>query len=106
VARESGAILTKVRWTQAATGDLKAISWRVAERSNLATANRVCRTIYDAIQILGKFPRSGKSGIEEGTRELVVAALPSYIVVYRVAEGESVQILRIWHGAQQRSSAD
>jgi hypothetical protein len=44
----------------------------------------VCRTIYDAIQIVRRFPESGKTGMEAGTRELVVPALRSYIVVYRV----------------------
>ena len=73
-----------------------------ADPLDLATANRVCRTIYDAIQILRRFPESGKTGIEEGTRELVVPEIPSYIVAYRVMRSEAVQILRIWHGAQDR----
>jgi plasmid stabilization system protein ParE len=49
-----------------------------------------------------RFPESGKPGMEEGTRELVVSALPSYIVAYRLMPAGAVQILRIWHGAQQR----
>jgi len=43
--------------------------------------------------------------MEEGTRELVVSKLP-YIVAYRLLPAEApeaVQILRIWHGAQERS---
>jgi plasmid stabilization system protein ParE len=82
--------------------DLKIISGYIERQRNLSTANRVCRIIYDAIQILRRFPESGKLGIEEGTRELVVPAIPSYIVAYRVARPEAVQILRIWHGAQER----
>jgi toxin ParE1/3/4 len=91
-----------VRWTPLALNDLKIISSHIERQRNLATANRVCRIIYDAIQILRRFPESGKVGIEEGTRELVVAALPSHIVAYRVTRSEAVQILRIWHGAQER----
>ena len=91
-----------VRWTPAALNDLKTISGYIEAQRNLATANRVSRIIYDAIQMLRRFPASGKTGIEEGTRELVVPALPSYIVVYRVIRSEAIQILRIWHGAQAR----
>jgi hypothetical protein len=43
-----------------------------------------CRIIYDAVQTLRRFPESGKAGLEEGSRELVVPALPSQIVPYRV----------------------
>ena len=91
-----------IRWTPSASNDLKTISGYIESQRNLATANRVCRIIYDTVQILRRFPESGRTGIEEGTRELVVPALPSYIVVYRIVPSHAVQILRIWHGAQQR----
>ena len=91
----------QIRWTQAALEDFKAISFRIEQERNLATANRVCRAIYDAIQILRRHTHSGKHGIEEGTRELVIPKSP-YIVAYRLMQAEAVQILRIWHGAQNR----
>jgi toxin ParE1/3/4 len=91
-----------IRWTPAAFNDLKIISGYIERQRNLATANRVCRIIYDSIQTLRRFPESGKIGMEEGTRELVVSALPTYIVTYRVIHSEAVQIVRIWHGAQER----
>jgi plasmid stabilization system protein ParE len=94
--------LTAIRWTLLALNDLKTISSYIEGHRNLETANRVCRTIYNAIQILRRFPESGKPGMEEGTREWVVPQLPSYIVVYRLPTSEAVQILRIWHGAQLR----
>jgi plasmid stabilization system protein ParE len=94
--------LKPVRWTSLAVNDLKAISGYIEQEHNLTTANRVCRTIYDAVQMLRRFPENGKAGMEEGTRELVVAAAPSYIVTYRVLQTGGVQILRIWHGAQGR----
>jgi len=90
-----------IRWTPLALTDFKTISHRIEQERNLATANRVCRTIYDAIQILRRHPHSGKPGIEEGTRELVIPQTP-YIAAYRVIRSEAVQILRIWHGAQNR----
>jgi plasmid stabilization system protein ParE len=72
-------LLTLIRWTPSAFNDLKTISRHIERQRNLATANRVCRIIYDTIQILRRFPESGKSGIEEGAREFVVPQLPSYI---------------------------
>ena len=92
----------RVRWTSRAANDLKTISSHIEQQRNLVTANRVCRIIYNSVQILRRFPESGKPGIEEGTRELVVPAMPSYVVAYKVVHFEAVQILRIWHGAQDR----
>ena len=94
--------MSRIRWTTSALNDLKIISLYIEGHRNLVTANRVCRIIYDAVQILRRFPESSKPGMEEGTRELVVPALPSYIVVYRLLPSAAVQILRIWHAAQQR----
>lgn len=96
--------MNRIRWTPAALSDLRSISSYIEQQRNLATANRVCRIIYDAVQILRRFPESGKPSLEEGTREMVVPSLPSYIVVYRLLPLDAVQILRIWHGAQQRNA--
>jgi toxin ParE1/3/4 len=94
--------LNRIRWTPSALDDLKAVSGFIERERNLHTANRVCRIIYDTIQTLRHFPEVGRSGAEEGTRELVVPALPSYIVAYRILPLDAVQILRVWHGAQKR----
>jgi toxin ParE1/3/4 len=90
--------MQRIRWTPPALNDLKTISHRIEEQRNLATANRVCRHIYDSIQSLRRNPHTGRPGSEDGTRELVIHRSP-YIVVYRL-RSEAVQILRIWHGAQ------
>ncbi len=94
----------RIRWTPLAVDDFKAISFRIEQDRSLATANRVCRRIYDDIQMLRRRPQSGRPGIEEGTRELVILQLP-YIVAYRVMEPDTVQILRIWHGAQNQTES-
>jgi plasmid stabilization system protein ParE len=52
----------------------------------------------ESVQKLRHFPEAGKPGLEESTRELVVAEFPAYIVVYRL--NQAVEILRIWHAAQ------
>jgi toxin ParE1/3/4 len=92
----------RVLWTPAALSDLKTISSYIEGQRNLATANRICRIIYETVQILRRFPESGKPGMEEGTRELVTPKLPTYIIAYRVMPDRAVEVLRIWHGAQGR----
>jgi plasmid stabilization system protein ParE len=74
----------RIRWTPLALNDLKIISLHTERQRNLATANRVCRIIYDTVQILRRFAESGKPGIEEGTREFVVPKMPIYTVAYRI----------------------
>jgi toxin ParE1/3/4 len=89
----------RVRWTPQAANDLELISGYIAE-SNPETALKIVRAIYRGIEMLGVFPRRGRTGREKGTRELVLTPL-RYVVVYRIIE-EQVQILRIYHGAQDR----
>jgi plasmid stabilization system protein ParE len=64
LARAAGTILTRIRWTTLALEDLRTISSRIERQLNLAGANRVCRAIYNSVQILRRFPESGKPGIE------------------------------------------
>ncbi len=44
------------------------------------------------------FPSRGRPGRETGTRELILTGLP-YVIVFRSGE-QLVEILRIYHGAQ------
>jgi len=48
---------------------------------------------------LAQFPKSGRLGRVEGTRELVVNRTP-YLLAYRII-GDAVLILRVLHGAQR-----
>jgi len=58
------------------------------------------RKLYEAIRSLKRQPYSGRVGREDGTRELLFPPLP-YIAVYRV-EKQSIEVLRIYHAAQDR----
>ena len=89
----------RIRWTALAVADLKLISFRAEGRRNQTRAKRACRAIYNNVQLLRRFPESGKPGVEDGTRELVPPGLP-YTVTYRVLDSGAVQILRTWHGPQ------
>ena len=56
------------------------------------------RTIYRRISALKTAPNRGRPGYRNGTRELTLVPLP-YVVVYSV-KPEAVEILHIYHGAQ------
>jgi toxin ParE1/3/4 len=87
----------RVRWTTPAADDLYNIV-RHIQRDSLRTAADVAQTLYDGCGDLRTFPRRGRKGRIEGTRELVFSNLP-YIVVYRIQD-QIVEIMRIYHGAQ------
>jgi toxin ParE1/3/4 len=89
----------RLRWTAPAAQDLYSIT-RYIRRDNPTAAREVAKTIYDGCESLVNSPRRGRKGIQAGTHELVFSPLP-YIAVYRVVE-DIVEILHIWHGAQDR----
>ena len=89
----------RIEWSTSAVSDLKAISGYIEGDRNLEIANRITRTIYDAVQSLRTMPNRGREGRVNDTRELMVPRLP-YIVVYRVLE-QRVWVLNIVHGARR-----
>ena len=84
--------------TRAAVRDLAAIRAHIGER-NPAAASRVAVQILSACDRLEYLPERGRPGAIPGTRELTV--IWPYVIVYRITEG-AVEILRVWHGAQDR----
>ncbi len=82
-----------------ALADLLRVRTNIGQ-DNPAAANRVAVQLVAACDRLEYLPERGRPGLVPGTRELV--ALWPYVIVYRIAR-EEVQILRIWHGAQDRS---
>ena len=87
----------RVRWTTPAANDLYSIVQHIQEDNPTAAAD-VAGAIYDGCGSLRKFPRRGRVGRIEGTRELVFRGLP-YIVGDRI-HAQTVEIARIYHGAQ------
>lgn len=55
-----------------------------------------------SVQFLEMFPKYGRPGQVPGTRELIVYDLP-YIVVYLETDTE-IEIIAVFHGAQNRST--
>lgn len=87
--------MTRIRWTSQAANQLTAIVDHIRQ-DNPVIARSVATMILDRIAALGPFPHIGRQGERTGTRELVS---PPYVIVYRVL-GTTVEILSIWHGAQ------
>jgi toxin ParE1/3/4 len=69
---------------------------------NKRAAERIGAAIGSAVQFLQTFPNSGRRGRAPGTREWLIRGLP-YIIVYKVSRDEDeLQILGIFHTAQNR----
>jgi addiction module RelE/StbE family toxin len=89
----------RIRWTPAAAADLERISSYLKDR-HPRYRHPTMRKLYAAIDSLKGSPHRGRPGREQGTRELLFPPLP-YIAIYRVTE-QSVEVLRIYHAAQDR----
>ena len=87
----------RIRWTVPAAEDLESIK-NYLEGHHPQFAEPTVRTIYQRVRSLKITPNRGRPGHRSGTRELTVTPLP-YVVVYRVL-AEAVEILHIYHGAQ------
>jgi toxin ParE1/3/4 len=88
----------QVRWSPAAAEDL----FRIIEyirQENPPAAQRIARTIYESAGSLKSFPRKGRAGRVEGTRELPLPPLP-FLVVYRILT-DIVEIANLIQGAQR-----
>jgi toxin ParE1/3/4 len=89
----------RIRWTPAAAADLQQINDYLKEH-HPHYRHATIRKMYGTIQSLKEWPNLGRVGREEGTRELLFPPLP-YVAVYRV-QGGNIEVLRIYHGAQER----
>ena len=87
----------KIKWLAKAEEDLISIENYIAEE-NILAAIEVSERILASVARLADHPKIGVSGRVKGTRELVALKTP-FIVIYRL-EGDSVQIIRVLHGAR------
>jgi len=89
----------RVRWREQAVtdrDDVEAYYGQYNLRAAVAAGDR----IQEVVDLLETFPHLGHQGTIPGTREITVAGSKS-VVVYQV-EGDSVDILRVFHGGRQR----
>lgn len=87
--------MRSIRWTTEAADEFEAAVKRIQQDSPTAGQN-VAQSVIDRIEQLTSLPGLGRPGEVKGTRELVISP---YVVVYRSTD-EVVEILHIWHGAQ------
>ncbi|PWT98560.1 MAG: type II toxin-antitoxin system mRNA interferase toxin, RelE/StbE family [Terriglobia bacterium] len=89
--------MKRIRWAAAAADDLEAIHDYLQKHYPASTKSTIHR-LYDAARSLRRMPYRGRTGVTEGTRELVLAPLP-YIIVYAV-EQDVIHVFRVLHAAQ------
>jgi toxin ParE1/3/4 len=86
-------------WSPEAIDDLAALRAYI-EQDNPAAAQRVVLRIIENVEtLLPNNPEMGRPGRVPATRELAILRTP-FIVPYRLV-GNTLQILRIYHGARR-----
>lgn len=88
--------MAEVIWSDEALANLELIVDYIRQFDPRA-ADRMAARLIDASFRLRDFPNSGRPA-GDGRREL--PSVPPYVIRYRV-DGDTVQILRIRHGAQR-----
>ena len=84
-----------IRWTTEASNPFE-VAVKYIQQDNPDAARRVAQAVLDRIEQLATFPGIGRPGEINGTRELVCSP---YVIVYRYGD-QIVEILYVWHGAQ------
>jgi len=92
--------LIRVVWSDGALRDLAQHTRYIADFNPRAAAI-LAQELRAAAKNLRLFPHRGRPGQPINTRELV--AVWPYVAVYRITR-QTVEILRIWHGAQERKA--
>jgi len=88
----------KIRWMPLAEEDLEA-AYEYVRQDKPQAASRLVGRIFEAVEMLARYPSAGHPGRVPATRELSIARTP-YIVVYRYTRDE-IQILTVIHGARR-----
>jgi toxin ParE1/3/4 len=88
----------RLEWSACALADRIAI-FDYIEADSPQAAIAVDERIREQVEVLARFPQSGRKGRVERTRELVISRTP-YIVAYRVT-GNTVRVLRVLHGSRR-----
>lgn len=87
-----------LHWTPIATSHLHSTYEYVSQESARA-AQALIERILSVAERLRDFPRMGREGRVEGTRELVIAGTP-LVVVYRLQRNR-VEVLAVFHAARK-----
>ena len=92
----------KVVFDAKAISDLEHIHQWIA-RENPPMATKILERLFSGVRSLALFPARGRTGLEPGTRELIVPGLP-YIVVYKIHDDvNELVVAAVFHTSQGRS---
>jgi toxin ParE1/3/4 len=90
----------RVIWSPLSLRQLAELRAHIERDNAAAAADQVVR-VTAAVERLVVFPRLGRAGQREGTRELVVGGTP-WIVIYRPGP-RALFVLQVLHGRRDRS---
>ena len=90
--------MSRVVWTRQAILDVEAIRTYIT-RDSPRYASVVVDQIVRAVDLLERFPQSGRRVPERPDSELRELLCSSYRIVYRVS-GELVEVVTVFHGAR------
>ncbi len=88
-----------IEWAESAHRDLASILTYFSEIQEKDVGQNLVNRLFSAVELLDRFPNSGRPGLVDGTRELVVPD-QSYVVVYKVTD--HVKIVRVLHVRRMR----
>jgi toxin ParE1/3/4 len=89
----------RIVWSAESVEDLAALRAFIAADSP-AAAKKMIRRIAETVEtLLPQNPEIGRRGRAPRTRELIIAHTP-FVLGYRV-HGETIEILRVLHGARR-----
>ncbi len=88
----------KLRFTSKALEDLERLHDFLAEKNPVA-ADRIRRQLLDSFQTLLKQPLAGKPVKSLPVRQWVAG---DYVIRYLIEAEQSLIIVRIWHGREDR----
>ncbi len=86
-------------WSPEAIDDLAVLRAYIEEDDPAAARRVALHIIHNVEALLRNNPEMGRPGRVPGTRELVIPKTP-FIVPYRLV-GNTIQVLRIFHGARR-----
>ena len=88
-----------IEWSPEAVEDLNSLRAFIAQDKSSAARAVVLHILQTIEQLVPDNPHMGRPGRVPGTRELVNPSTP-FIVPYRL-RGDTIQILRVYHGARR-----
>ena len=90
--------MAKLRWTEEAASWLEVI-YRYIAQDDPQAASRVIASIYEKVQMLGRFPRMGRAHRVEPEGEIRILSCGHYRIAYLIRSEDLVEILGVFHTA-------